>query len=68
MSPDGTTALSGSSDASIVLWHLQNPSARELDGWIAANRIVRAPSCEERELYQIGTACPADRPGQGLTR
>jgi WD40 repeat protein/serine/threonine protein kinase/DNA-binding SARP family transcriptional activator len=58
MSADGLTALSGLSDASIVLWRLDNPSVQELTAWIEANRALRDLGCEERELYQIGPLCP----------
>jgi WD40 repeat protein len=63
VSPDGLTALSGSSDSSIVRWRLDNPSAKALDNWIASNRVVREPSCKERDLYQIGPVCSAGNSG-----
>ena len=60
ISPDGLTALSGSSDKSIILWQLANPHFQELNNWIAANRYVRELSCDEHDLYQIEPYCPGD--------
>jgi WD40 repeat protein len=57
MSPDGLTALSGSSDRTIVLWQLLNPSMDELKDWISVNRYVRPLTCDERELYRIEPLC-----------
>ena len=57
MSPDGLTALSGSSDKTIVQWHLMNPSLDELKDWININRYVRPLTCTERELYRIEPLC-----------
>jgi WD40 repeat protein len=57
LSPDGQTALFGSSDTTITQWRLLRPSLDELTAWIGANRYVREPTCEERERYQIEPLC-----------
>ena len=60
MSPDGTTALSGSSEQTIVQWRLDYPSLDELRAWIEQNRYVRELNCEERAMYQIEPLCERD--------
>jgi WD40 repeat protein len=57
LSPNGQTALFGSSDTTITEWRLQNPSASELERWIEDNRYVRELACEERARYQIEPLC-----------
>jgi WD40 repeat protein/DNA-binding SARP family transcriptional activator len=51
------TALSCGTDQTIIQWQLDIPSLEELQDWIAANRYVREPTCDERELYQIEPLC-----------
>ena len=60
MSPDGSTALSGSSEQTIVQWRLDNPGLDELMTWIEENRYVRQLTCEERAMYQIEPLCGGD--------
>jgi WD40 repeat protein/serine/threonine protein kinase len=57
MSPEGLTALSGSSDRTIIHWQLMNLSLDELKDWIDSNRYVRPLTCEERDLYRIEPLC-----------
>jgi WD40 repeat protein len=40
VSPDGLTALYGSSDTMVYLWRLAVPTGGELQAWIQANRYV----------------------------
>ena len=60
MSPDGTTALSGSSQQTIVQWRLDSTTLDELIAWIEQNRYVRELTCEERAMYQIEPLCEGD--------
>jgi len=57
ISPDSQSALSCGTDQTIIHWQLDVPSPEELQNWIVANRYIREPTCDERDVYQIEPLC-----------
>ena len=55
ISPDGSTAVTGGEDFTIIQWQLVDPSLEELLDWIDTNRYMRELTCDERDLYRIGS-------------
>ncbi len=54
ISHDGKTGLTAVNN-SIIQWDLEIPTLDELKDWIQANRYARELTCEERDLYRIGS-------------
>jgi WD40 repeat protein len=58
VSLDGRYAISPGANGTAILWDLTLPIAQDgVRKWITANRYVREPTCEEREVFSIGPLC-----------
>jgi WD40 repeat protein len=57
INPDGQTIFTGDFNGQISQWRLEPPTMAELMAWIPANRVLRSPTCQEREVYQLLPLC-----------
>ena len=57
VSENGSFALSGATDRTMIQWQLDTPTGDQLLQWIGENRYVRDLTCAERENYRIEPLC-----------